>query len=125
MSDLLGDGLAWLERQRTAFLTKSVTYRRGPREVAVRATVSRTVFEAVIAGGVVERVESRDFLIAAAELGDLGLPQRGDLVVETGDGRAHHHEVLAPGREPHWRWSDPHRRVLRIHTKHLRTETIP
>ncbi|MBA2480462.1 MAG: hypothetical protein H0V44_07350 [Planctomycetes bacterium] len=123
--DLLGDGLAWLEGQRVSFLAKPVRYRRGSQEVTVRATVGRTVFESMVAGGVVERIEARDFLLAISELGALGLPQRGDQVIEDGDGLRHHHEVLAPGREPHWRWSDPHRRVLRIHTKFLRTETIP
>ena len=31
-------------------------------------------------------------------------------------------EVMAPGREPHWRWSDVNRLVYRIHTKHIGTE---
>ncbi len=91
----------------------------------MQATVGRTVFEALVSGGVVERIESRDFIIASAELASLGLPLRGDRVIEEGDGLRHTHEVLSPGRERHWRWSDPHRRVLRIHTKHLQTETIP
>jgi hypothetical protein len=32
------------------------------------------------------------------------------------------YEVLAPGGEPPWRYSDPYRRTLRIHTKHVGTE---
>jgi hypothetical protein len=31
-------------------------------------------------------------------------------------------EVNAPGGQPPFRYSDPYRRVLRIHTKHIATE---
>ena len=42
---------------------------------------------------------------------------------DTGGAR-HTAEVMAPGREPHWRWSDPGRSCYRIHTKHLTTEPL-
>ena len=29
------------------------------------------------------------------------------------------YEVLAPGTAPHYRWSDPYRITLRIHTKEV------
>ena len=125
MTDLLGSGLAWLERQRAQFLAKPVTYRRGPQGLVVLATVGKTTFEVLSAAGVLERVESRDYLIAAADLAALGQPQRGDRVIEDAGGTRHTAEVLAPGREPHWRWSDVNRTCYRIHTKHLQTETIP
>ena len=125
MTDLLGTGLAWLERQRATFLAKPVTYRRGSQGLAVQATVGKTTFEVLSAGGVLERIESRDYLIAAADLAAFGLPQRGDRVIEDSGGGRHTAEVLAPGREPHWRWSDVNRTCYRIHTKHLQTETSP
>ena len=124
MSDLLGQGLAWLERQRASFLTKPVTYRRGAQERVVAATVGKTTFEVLTAGGVLERIESRDYLIAASELAGLGPPQRGDQVIEDSGGARHTAEVLAPGREPHWRWSDANRTCYRMHTKHLSTESM-
>ena len=36
------------------------------------------------------------------------------------DGRTY--EVMAPGGEPVWRWSDPYHQVYRIHTKCITEE---
>lgn len=131
MSDLLDRGLAWLDRQRERFLTRQVSYRRlgaggtVVQEVAAWATVGRTIFRLELGMGAVERVEARDYLIGAAHLAGIGPPQRGDRIIE-GDGSARHtYEVLAPGREPPWRWADADRRCYRIHTKHLSSEAIP
>jgi hypothetical protein len=123
--DLLDAGFAWLEQQRRRFLCQDVLYRRGDVVLTAPATVGKTTFEVVTAGGVLERIESRDFLIGAAALAVVGLPQRGDRIVEMRGNQTHTYEVLAPGREPHWRWSDPGHRCYRIHTKHLTTETTP
>jgi hypothetical protein len=123
--DLLGTGSIWLERQRARFLTRPVRYRRGAQEVLVGATVGRTTFRLDTGLGVVERIEARDYLIAAEDLADLGPPQRGDRITEDTDTARHTAEVLAPGGEPPWRWSDPNRLTYRIHTKHLVTERIP
>lgn len=122
--DLIGDGSAWLERQRRAHLSRPVLYRRGAQTARVPATVGRTLFAIAIAGtALTERVVSRDYLIAASDLAAFGVPQRGDQVVEIApDGARHVHEVLAPGRDPHWRWADPNRSCYRIHTKHIATE---
>ena len=40
----------------------------------------------------------------------------------SGVGKVYIYEVNAPGSEPPWRWSDPHRRLLRIHTKQIGIE---
>ena len=125
MPDLLGAGLDWLDQQRERFLTRPVIYRRGAHEVTVPATIGRTVFRLDIGPGVTERIEARDYLIAATHLVGFGLPLRGDRLIEEAGGQRHTYEVLAPGREPHWRWSDPNRRTFRIHTKHLTSETTP
>lgn len=129
MVDLLGAGARWLERQRIAYLTRSVVYRRQISGTTVviplLATVGKTTFEVVSAGGVVERVESRDYLISLTALGPLGIPLRGDRIIEDIGSTRHTAEVSAPGREAHWRWSDPNRLCYRIHTKHLTTEVIP
>jgi hypothetical protein len=125
VTDLLSTGATWLEAQRRAHLTKPVVYRRGTQEAVVPATVGKTTFEVLTAGGVLERVESRDYLIAAADLAAFGQPQRGDRVIEDTGGSRHTAEVMAPGREPHWRWSDVNRLAYRIHTKHLTSEPNP
>ena len=129
MGDLLDRGAAFLDAQRHQHLSRPVVYRRGTDEKEVQATIGKTEFEQVddVGGaGLIHRVESRDFLVRTAEL-DLGagpiLPRAGDQVRETVGTSVFVYEVNAPGGQPPWRYSDPYRRVLRIHTKHIGTET--
>ena len=125
MADLLQQGSDWLQDQRHEHLTQSVTYKRGVESVSVSATIGRTMFEVDNGQGVLERIESRDFLVLAADL-VLGaaptLPQRGDRIRETQGTSTYVYEVMAPGKEPEWRWSDAYRKTLRIHAKHIDTE---
>ncbi len=89
------------------------------------ATIGRTEFEIAGDYGVIERVESRDFLVLTEDLvlvGNATLPERGDRIRETRGTTTYVYEVMAPGQEPHWRYSDPYRKTLRIHTKQIATE---
>jgi hypothetical protein len=125
VADLLEQASAWLDRMRTRHMARPVTYCRGEQSVEVQATLGRTVFEIADAYGVVEQSESRDFLIPAADLvlgGAVTLPERGDRVRETQDGKTLVYEVMAPGKEPHYRFSDVYRRTLRIHTRQVAVE---
>lgn len=126
MADLLAQGAAWLDEQRHRYLTQTVTYRRGEHAVQVQATIGRTVFRLNDGYGATVRHVSRDYLVRAADLvlnGERTEPQRGDQVIETDDsGNEHLHEVMGPGgNEPDWRYSDPQRTGLRIHTKEIGT----
>ena len=128
MGDLLDRGAAFLDAQRHPHLSRPVLYRRGTDEKEVQATIGKTEFEQVddVGGaGLIHRGESRDFLVRTADL-DLGagpiLPRAGDQVRETVGTSVFVYEVNAPGGQPPWRYSDPYRRVLRIHTKHIATE---
>ncbi len=125
MGDLLDRGAAFLDAQRHQHLSRQVLYRRGTDEKEVQATIGKTEFEQADDAGLIHRVESRDFLVRTAEL-DLGagpiLPRAGDQVRETAGLSVFVYEVNAPGGQPPFRYSDPYRRVLRIHTKHIATE---
>lgn len=125
MTDLLSKGSAWLDDQRTKHATKTVTYARGASSVDVSATVGRTVFQIDNGHAVLERTEARDYLILTADLvldGSPALPERGDRIRESEGGATFVYEVMAPGKEPHWRYSDPYRKTLRIHTKQVDVE---
>ncbi|HHK41649.1 MAG TPA: hypothetical protein ENJ50_04445 [Planctomycetaceae bacterium] len=125
MADLLETGSNWLQDQRTQHMSRTVTYERGIDTVSLSATVGRTVFEIDDGRGVIQRHEARDFLVLADDLvlaGSKTLPQAGDRVRETQGTTVFVYEVMAPGNEPVWRYSDPYRKTLRIHTKHIRTE---
>lgn len=125
MPDVLEKGLAWLDDQRHAHMTRTVVYQRGADAVEIAATIGRTEFEQVDEFGIVHKVQSRDFLVRTADLvlaGALTLPKAGDRIRETAGAQTFVYEVMAPGNEPPWRYSDPYRKALRIHTKHVATE---
>ena len=125
MTDVLQQGLGWLEEQRKAHLSRTVTYRRRSSTVAVLATVGATRFEADDGQGIVVEMEACDYLIASGDLvldGQKTLPERGDEVLETRDGVRHVYEVMDLGPEKHYRFCDPDGRTLRIHTKYVGME---
>ncbi|NUQ51365.1 MAG: hypothetical protein HUU19_01555 [Phycisphaerales bacterium] len=126
MGDLLEQGSAFLEDQRHRHMSRTVVYLRGTEAKEVQATVGKTVFEQADEAGLIHRTESRDFLVRTVDL-DLGsgpiLPRAGDQVRETVGTSVFVYEVNAPGGQPPFRYSDPYRMALRIHTKHIGTET--
>ncbi|MFG0243631.1 MAG: hypothetical protein ACF8R9_12665 [Phycisphaerales bacterium JB054] len=125
MADLLEQGAAFLDDRRHGHLTRTVTYERGASTVDLAATVGRTIFEQADESGFIRKVESRDFLVRRTDLildGSESLPKAGDRIRETDGAQFQIYEVMAPGGEPPFRFSDPYRKVLRIHTKHVATE---
>ena len=126
MGDMLDDSLGWLAEKLKAHASRPVLYRRGTDEVAVQAIIGRTLLKLDDGyGGVRMEWTDRDFVIVAEDLvlgGQRTLPKRGDRILETDGSQTRMYEVLAPGNEPEWRWSDPHRRLLRIHTKQVGEE---
>lgn len=125
MADLLEQGAAFLDDRRHEHLTRTVTYKRGVDNVDLAATVGRTVFEQADESGFIRKVESRDFIVRRTELilgGVETLPKAGDRVRDPDGSQTQVYEVMAPGGEPPFRFSDPYRKVLRIHTKHVATE---
>jgi len=127
MADLLEQGAQFLDDQRHAHMTRMVVYERDTATVEVQATIGQTVFEQADEFGVIQRTESRDFLIRTADLildGTPVIPKVGDRIRDTSGTKVFIYEVLAPGTEPPFRYSDPYRKALRIHTKHIATEDV-
>ena len=125
MGDLLKTGLAWLEAQRKAHMASPVTYCRADDEVEVQATIGKTNFEVDDGYGFRVQAHVTDFLIAAADLvldGQAVLPEPGDRIAVATDDETVVYEVMALAGQPHYRFSDPYRRTLRIHTKLVDTE---
>jgi len=116
MADIIKNAMAWLEAQRREHLTIPIIYRRGENAVELPATVGKTVFKVSDDYGRFQYIESRDYLIHAANLvldGQTVLPEAGDEIEENG----FVYEVMAPNGEPEWRYSDSYRQCYRIHTK--------
>ena len=110
--NLLRQAIDWLRDAEFSTLIEPVVYHRpGRAPEAVNAIVGRTVFKQTSENGAFVRTQTRDFLIGRNNLDRE--PAAGDTIAY--DGRTF--EVMAPGGEPVWRWSDPYRQVYRIHTK--------
>lgn len=117
--------MSFLDRKRHEHMTRTVTYHRGNSSVELQATLGQTNFEQSDEYGIVQKVESRDFLVRTEDLaldGEAVLPKAGDLIRDTVGANVFVCEVSAPGNEPPFRYSDPYRKALRIHTKHIATE---
>jgi hypothetical protein len=123
MADMLQAGQEWLANQLKTHASNTVVYVRGSNQVSVSATIGRTLMKLDDGyGGIQMQWTDRDFLIAPLDLiiaGSAITPERGDTILETVGTKVYTYEVNAPGGEPAWRWSDPHRSLYRIHTKEI------
>lgn len=101
--------------------SKTVTIQRGAQSTAgVSATIGRTLYEPDNGAGIIDRWESRDFLIDAADYkigGVAVLPLRGDKIIEVIGSTTVTYEVSAPRDVPHCVYADGYRVKLRIHTQ--------
>ncbi|MFW6062409.1 MAG: hypothetical protein ACOC93_06330 [Planctomycetota bacterium] len=121
MTDLLRQGSDWLEQMRRSHCSSPVTYRRGGTELTLSATFGRTEMDVADDYGGTIRTHVTDFLIAAADLArTFAEPQAGDEILTEGVV----HEVMPLAGQGCWRWSDPHRITMRVHTKEAGTATI-
>ena len=122
MVDLLEQGAAWLGDLRANYASHPVVYSRVASSVTLRAALGSTNTEFQDASGMIEQYQSRDFIVQAAELilgGVAVLPQRGDRIEITLGGVLCVFEVLAPTGMECWKWSDPYRKAIRVHTKEV------
>jgi hypothetical protein len=124
MTDMLHTGQSWLSEKLRTHASRLVTYQRDNVEAELPATIGRSTYEQDDGEGIITRSQVRDFLIDTADLllSAIGtLPRRGDRVLETDGNTTFVFEVMALGGEPPWRYSDPFRLKLRIHTKQIDT----
>ena len=119
---MLRAGQAWLADQLNNHASRVVVYRRGELGVELTAVIGRSPYQQDDGEGVITRAQVRDFLIDTHSLllSIIGsLPKAGDRIVEIDDDQTFIFEVMPLGAEPHFRFSDPYRLKLRIHTKQI------
>jgi hypothetical protein len=114
MADMLAQGAAWFASQLHASASTAVVFVRGASAVEVKATIGSSAFDAANQSGVIERWESRDFIVRAEDV-PFGEVQRGDKVVETVNGISTTYEVASPRGVPLWHYGDAFRKTVRIH----------
>ena len=98
----------------------TIKYSRGDRNITLTAIPSETDFLQSTGDGYMETIESRDFMFPASQLnlgGEMVLPERGDTITETVNGVEHTYPVTNPGGARYYKYSDPYRKILRVHTK--------
>lgn len=121
--DLLQWGLAAMTDVLDRTATQPILYVADTDEIPARATFAPKLLK-IDDGQGGTRVEwtDMDFLIPARYLvvaGEPIEPSRGHLVYLRAGDVVQKFEVLPYGDEPPWRWSDPHRSMVRVHTKRL------
>ncbi len=124
MTDLLRIGQNWLAGKLKTHASQSVTYKRDSAETELQATIGRSTYQQDDGEGIITRSQVRDFLIDASDLvsSSIGsLPRRGDRIHQSDGENTIVYEVMSLGGEPPWRFSDPFRLKLRIHTKQIDT----
>lgn len=122
MANLLATGATALAGWIKDHASVSVVYARsGTGSVTVSATQGQTSFEQTDAEGFGVRIDTRDYIVTAADLviGSAITPERGDTITETDGSLSRVHTVLGVGSEPCYRWCDPARKMIRIHTKQI------
>jgi len=117
VGDLLRQGAQWLGDMLKQHASSPVTYRREATELQVDATFGRTQYEVEDEHGLRVGAEVIDFLVSA-ETFPFDEPEPGDQIVAYGVV----YEVMDLAGQGHWRWSDPYRTTMRIHTKEVGTE---
>jgi hypothetical protein len=112
----LADAVARMRERLEQTASTPISYRIAgvPVSSIVSAVPGRTPFVQDDGHGVIVRRESRDYLISAAQVGAI-VPAAGHRIVEG----SLIYEVTQFGDEPCWRWSDPYRTTLRIHTNRV------
>jgi hypothetical protein len=121
---MLHRGQSWLAEKLTKHASRRVVYRRDELGVELSATIAKSEYEQDNGEGVVTRAQVRDYLIDtnALLLSIIGsLPRSGDRIVEVDSETTFIFELMSIGSEPPWRYSDPFRVKLRIHTKLVET----
>jgi hypothetical protein len=117
----LDDILAEADATLLALVGRLVEYRRGESRVSWFAAVGSTQFEVSTEYGL-ESYESRDYIGLAADLilddgtEEVAItPQQGDRIYDSRTSFVY--EVSAPQGQPCFKYSDPNRTVVRVHTK--------
>jgi hypothetical protein len=127
VADLLEQGTTWLDGMRQTHLSRLVTYERGVETVDIAATLGSTTYEIADEAGVTVQAKATDFIVSAEALvlgAAITKPQIGDRIRVPSGVKVLVFEVLDLGGAGHYRPSDPHGRMLRIHAKQVDEEPL-
>lgn len=113
MTNLLNNGLDWLEQNLLGFCSSPVQYRRDSVSVTLDAVFGKTDYQISTESGVEVGAFIWDHLVDAESLGMT--PEVGDLIVVN----SKQFEVMKLSGQGCWRWTGPNQKTYRIHTKEI------
>ncbi len=125
MADLLAEAAERLNTVRKAHMATSVVYSRVANSVTVSATLGNTSYETSDVNGITVQTKMLDFIVATVDLvlaAAQVLPESGDEIRLVQGSDTLVFEVLPIGDTKHYRMSDPHGVMLRIHAKQIGVE---
>lgn len=120
MQDMLAKAAVWFEAQRREHLAVEVDYTPAGSLHSIRCRATPVIgrWEGVDAAGQMVRIETRDFIIAVADMPEE--PKRGDRIVFAENGVERVYSVTVPdGSRQAWRWVDRNQDVRRIHAQQV------
>jgi hypothetical protein len=102
----------------------TVSYQVGSLTVAWQVLIGRSSYQASDREGVIEERDCRDFCGIAADLTIAGqpvIPQRGHRIIEPTPAGSDTYNLLPLESDKPYRYMDPGRLLLRVHTKRILT----
>lgn len=120
MTNLMQRAAELLSASLAANCSEAVVAIRGTEHCDLSAAFGQTQFQVDDASGGLLLWESHDFIVPSSTYefgGEVCAPQRGDIIEKSLGEQTLRYEVLGPGKEQVFRYCDPHRTLLRIHSK--------
>ncbi len=117
MSNIFKKGIEFLTEKLKAHASETVIYKRGLDTINIQATFGKTDYKTEDESGFQIGGAIIDFLFAAEDLvidGTQTTPRAGDQIQT--DSTIYEAMFLPTG---YWRYSDPYRTMIRLHTKEV------
>ena len=113
-------------RRLLAIAGVDVTYVDGALQIPLRVAIGKTLYQAMDARGVIEERDCRDYCFVAADLTTASraivtVPQRGHRIIEPTAAGSDTFDLLPMESDKPYRYMDPGRLILRVHTKRIAT----
>ena len=122
---MLEQAAGWLDGQRVAHMSRTVSYVRGAESVELAATLGSTTYEVTDDAGATVQAKATDFIISADALvlgGETVKPEPGDRINVPAGEKVLVFEVMDLGGAGHYRLADPYGKAWRIHAKQVDEE---
>lgn len=128
--NLLANGASWLAERMESENSQPVTYARGSKSVTINASFAKTEFSVSDQDAILHEINSHDFILRVDQM-RFGIqpfePVAGDRILVEMNDRTRIYEVTeyghsADGTALIFRWCDPYKKQIRVHTRFVREE---